>query len=221
MINKAIAECIGTFVLVLFGTGTAVIGGGVEGIGVLGIAMAFGLSIVAMAYSIGTISGCHVNPAVSIAMFINKRMAAKELAYYIVAQILGALLGTVTLVTILKSSGMTLSNLGQNSFGNLGASGSFIVEFVLTFVFILVIIAVTGKKGVTNLAGIVIGLTLVLVHLLGISLTGTSVNPARSFAPALFAGGEAISQLWVFIVAPILGGIAAAMVGKYLLNTEK
>ncbi|MGZ7147838.1 aquaporin [Bacillus sp. BC08] len=221
MINKAISECIGTFVLVLFGTGTAVIGGGVEGIGILGIAMAFGLSIVAMAYSIGTISGCHVNPAVSIAMFINKRMTAKELAYYIVAQILGALLGTVTLVTILKSSGMTLSNLGQNSFGNLGASGSFIVEFVLTFVFILVIIAVTGNKGITNLAGIVIGLTLVLVHLLGISLTGTSVNPARSFAPALFAGGEAISQLWVFIIAPTLGGIAAAMVGKSLLNTEK
>lgn len=221
MINKAIAECIGTFVLVLFGTGTAVIGGGVEGIGILGIAMAFGLSIVVMAYSIGTISGCHVNPAVSIAMFINKRMTAKELAYYIVAQILGALLGTVTLVTILKSSGMALSNLGQNSFGNLGAAGSFIVEFVLTFVFILVIIAVTGNKGITNLAGIVIGLTLVLVHLLGISLTGTSVNPARSFAPALFVGGEAISQLWVFIIAPTLGGIAAAMVGKSLLNTEK
>lgn len=221
MIKKAIAECIGTFVLVLFGTGTAVIGGGVEGIGILGIAMAFGLSIVAMAYSIGTISGCHVNPAVSIAMFINKRMTAEELAYYVIAQILGALLGTVTLVTILKSSGMALNNLGQNSFGNLGASGSFLVEFVLTFVFILVIVAVTGKKGNANLAGIVIGLTLVLVHLLGISLTGTSVNPARSFAPALFAGGEAISQLWVFIIAPILGGIAAAMVGKSLLNTEK
>ncbi|EJQ04591.1 aquaporin [Bacillus cereus] len=221
MIKKAIAECIGTFVLVLFGTGTAVIGGGVEGIGILGIAMAFGLSIVAMAYSIGTISGCHVNPAVSIAMFINKRMTAEELAYYVMAQILGALLGTVTLVTILKSSGMTLNNLGQNSFGNLGASGSFLVEFVLTFVFILVIVAVTGKKGNANLAGIVIGLTLVLVHLLGISLTGTSVNPARSLAPALFAGGEAISQLWVFIIAPILGGIAAAMVGKSLLNTEK
>jgi aquaporin Z len=221
MIKKAIAECIGTFVLVLFGTGTAVIGGGVEGIGILGIAMAFGLSIVAMAYSIGTISGCHVNPAVSIAMFINKRMTAEELAYYVIAQILGALLGTVTLVTILKSSGMALNNLGQNSFGNLGASGSFLVEFVLTFVFILVIVAVTGKKGNANLAGIVIGLTLVLVHLLGISLTGTSVNPARSFAPALFAGGEAISQLWVFIIAPILGGIAAAVVGKSLLNTEK
>lgn len=221
MIKKAIAECIGTFSLVLFGTGTAVIGGGVEGIGILGIAIAFGLSIVAMAYSIGTISGCHVNPAVSIAMFINKRMKVKELGYYIVAQILGALLGTIALVTILKSSDMTLSNLGQNSFGSLGASGSFLVEFVLTFIFILVIVAVTGKKGNPNLAGIVIGLTLVLVHLLGISLTGTSVNPARSLAPAFFAGGEAISQLWVFIIAPILGGIAAANVGRALLNTEE
>lgn len=221
MIKKAIAECIGTFVLVLFGTGTAVIGGAVEGIGILGIAMAFGLSIIAMAYSIGTISGCHVNPAVSIAMFMNKRMTANELAYYVIAQISGALLGTLTLMTILKSSDMAISNLGQNSFGKLGASGSFLVEFVLTFVFILVIVAVTGKKGNTNLAGIVIGFTLVLVHLLGISLTGTSVNPARSLAPALFADGEAISQLWVFIIAPILGGIAAAMVGKSLLNTEK
>lgn len=221
MLKKGIAEFIGTFVLVLFGTGTAVLGGGIEGIGILGIAMAFGLSIVAMAYSIGTISGCHVNPAVSIAMFVNKRMNAMELAYYLVAQVLGGLLGTATLVTILKSSNMSLDNLGQNSFGNLGLSGSFLVEFVLTFVFILVIIAVTGKKGNAQLAGLVIGFTLVLVHLLGIPLTGTSVNPARSLAPALFAGGEAVSQLWVFIVAPILGGIVAAIVGKFVLNTEK
>ncbi|PDY45745.1 MULTISPECIES: aquaporin [Bacillus] len=221
MLKKGIAEFIGTFVLVLFGTGTAVLGGGIEGIGTLGIAMAFGLSIVAMAYSIGTISGCHVNPAVSIAMFVNKRMNAMELSYYLLAQVLGGLLGTATLVTILKSSNMSLDNLGQNAFGNLGLSGSFLVEFVLTFVFILVIIAVTGKKGNAQLAGLVIGFTLVLVHLLGIPLTGTSVNPARSLAPALFAGGEAVSQLWVFIVAPILGGIVAAIVGKFVLNTEK
>ncbi|PEE38157.1 aquaporin [Bacillus pseudomycoides] len=221
MLKKGIAEFIGTFVLVLFGTGTAVLGGGIEGIGILGIAMAFGLSIVAMAYSIGTISGCHVNPAVSIAMFVNKRMNAMELSYYLLAQVLGGLLGTATLVTILKSSNMSLDNLGQNAFGNLGLSGSFLVEFVLTFVFILVIIAVTGKKGNAQLAGLVIGFTLVLVHLLGIPLTGTSVNPARSLAPALFAGGEAVSQLWVFIVAPILGGIVAAIVGKFVLNTEK
>ncbi|CAI8764145.1 MULTISPECIES: aquaporin [Bacillus] len=221
MLKKGIAEFIGTFVLVLFGTGTAVLGGGIEGIGTLGIAMAFGLSIVAMAYSIGTISGCHVNPAVSIALFVNKRMNAMELSYYLLAQVLGGLLGTATLVTILKSSNMSLDNLGQNAFGNLGLSGSFLVEFVLTFVFILVIIAVTGKKGNAQLAGLVIGFTLVLVHLLGIPLTGTSVNPARSLAPALFAGGEAVSQLWVFIVAPILGGIVAAIVGKFVLNTEK
>ncbi|AIK40394.1 major intrinsic family protein [Bacillus pseudomycoides] len=221
MLKKGIAEFIGTFVLVLFGTGTAVLGGGIEGIGTLGIAMAFGLSIVAMAYSIGTISGCHVNPAVSIAMFVNKRMNAMELSYYLLAQVLGGLLGTATLVTILKSSNMSLDNLGQNAFGNLGLSGSVLVEFVLTFVFILVIIAVTGKKGNAQLAGLVIGFTLVLVHLLGIPLTGTSVNPARSLAPALFAGGEAVSQLWVFIVAPILGGIVAAIVGKFVLNTEK
>ncbi|EEM15204.1 MULTISPECIES: aquaporin [Bacillus] len=221
MLKKGIAEFIGTFVLVLFGTGTAVLGGGIEGIGTLGIAMAFGLSIVAMAYSIGTISGCHVNPAVSIAMFVNKRMNAMELSYYLLAQVLGGLLGTATLVTILKSSNMSLDNLGQNAFGNLGLSGSFLVEFVLTFVFILVIIVVTGKKGNAQLAGLVIGFTLVLVHLLGIPLTGTSVNPARSLAPALFAGGEAVSQLWVFIVAPILGGIVAAIVGKFVLNTEK
>ncbi|MBE7146719.1 aquaporin [Bacillus mycoides] len=221
MLKKAIAEFIGTFVLVLFGTGVAVIGGGIEGIGTLGIAMAFGLSIVAMAYSIGTISGCHINPAVSIAMFINKRMNAIELSYYLLAQILGGLLGTATLVTILRSAKLPLDNLGQNSFGTLGLSGAFLVEFILTFVFVLVIVAVTGKKGSSSLAGLVIGFTLVLIHLLGIPLTGTSVNPARSIAPALFAGGEAISQLWVFIVAPIFGGIVAAVVGKFILNTEK
>lgn len=221
MLKKAIAEFIGTFVLVLFGTGVAVIGGGIEGIGTLGIAMAFGLSIVAMAYSIGTISGCHINPAVSIAMFINKRMNAMELSYYLLAQILGGLLGTATLVTILRSAKLPLDNLGQNSFGTLGLSGAFLVEFILTFVFVLVIVAVTGKKGSSSLAGLVIGFTLVLIHLLGIPLTGTSVNPARSIAPALFAGGEAISQLWVFIVSPIFGGIVAAVVGKFILNTEK
>ncbi|MEI4619287.1 aquaporin [Bacillus pfraonensis] len=221
MLKKGISEFIGTFVLVLFGTGTAVLGGGIEGIGILGIAMAFGLSIVAMAYSIGTISGCHINPAVSIAMFINERMNAKELGCYLLAQVLGGLLGTTTLVTILKSANMSLDNLGQNGFGKLELSGSFLVEFILTFVFILVIIAVTGKRGNAQFAGLVIGFTLVLVHLLGIPLTGTSVNPARSLAPALFAGGEAVSQLWVFIVAPILGGVVAAIIGKFVLNTER
>ncbi|WP_201730941.1 MIP family channel protein [Carnobacterium maltaromaticum] len=218
--KKGIAEFIGTFVLVLFGTGAAVLGGGIEGIGTLGIAMAFGLSIVAMAYSIGTISGCHVNPAVSIAMYVNKRLSISELAYYIVGQVLGAVLATGVLKIILSTSDMAVTNLGQNSFGALGAGGAFLVEAILTFIFILVIIVVTGKHGSPEFAGLVIGLTLVLIHLLGIPLTGTSVNPARSFSPAIFAGGEALSQLWVFIVAPIVGGILAAITSKLLLDSE-
>ncbi|CAM4059472.1 MIP family channel protein [Listeria booriae] len=221
MSKKLFAEFIGTFVLVLFGTGTAVLGGGIEGIGTLGIAMAFGLSIVAMAYSIGTISGCHINPAVSVAMFLNKRISGSELVGYIVAQVVGAIVGTATLLSFLNLSDMSTKNLGQNGFGNIGAGGAFLVEAILTFVFVLVIIVVTGKKGNPAFAGLVIGLTLVLIHLLGIPLTGTSVNPARSIGPALFAGGEALSQLWVFIVAPIVGGIVAAIVGKFALDSEK
>ncbi|WP_202874187.1 MIP family channel protein [Carnobacterium maltaromaticum] len=218
--KKGIAEFVGTFVLVLFGTGAAVLGGGIEGIGTLGIAMAFGLSIVAMAYSIGTISGCHVNPAVSIAMYVNKRLSISELVYYIVGQVLGAVVATGVLKIILSTSDMAVTNLGQNSFGALGAGGAFLVEAILTFIFILVIIVVTGKHGSPEFAGLVIGLTLVLIHLLGIPLTGTSVNPARSFSPAIFAGGEALSQLWVFIVAPIVGGILAAITSKLLLDSE-
>lgn len=218
--NKMVAEIIGTFVLVLFGTGTAVLGGGVDGVGILGISMAFGLSIVAMAYCIGTISGCHVNPAVSMAMFINKRITSTELGFYLAGQIIGALLGSLVLYTFLKLSDLPLTNFGQNSFGALGMGGALLAEFILTFVFVLVIIVVTGKNGNANLAGLVIGFTLVLIHLLGIPLTGTSVNPARSLAPAIFAGGEALTQLWVFIVAPIAGGILAAVIGKTMFDTE-
>lgn len=218
--NKMVAEIIGTFVLVLFGTGTAVLGGGIEGVGILGISMAFGLSIVAMAYCIGTVSGCHVNPAVSIAMFVNKRITATELGLYIVGQLIGAVLASLTLYYFLVQSSLPTTNFGQNSFGALGMGGAFVVELILTFVFVLVIIVVTGKQGNANLAGLVIGFTLVLIHLLGIPLTGTSVNPARSFGPALFAGGEALTQLWVFIVAPIVGGILAAIVGKFVFYTE-
>lgn len=218
--NKMVAEIIGTFVLVLFGTGTAVLGGGVEGIGILGIAMAFGLSIVAMAYCIGTVSGCHVNPAVSVAMFVNKRITVAELGFYLIGQVIGAVLGSLVLYLFLTMSDLPLTNFGQNSFGELGASGALLAEFILTFVFVLVIIVVTGKNGNANLAGLVIGFTLVLIHLLGIPLTGTSVNPARSLGPALFAGGEALTQLWVFIVAPLVGGIVAAIIGKLFFDTE-
>lgn len=216
-----IAEIIGTFVLVLFGTGTAVLGGGIDGVGILGISMAFGLSIVAMAYCIGTVSGCHVNPAVSIAMFVNRRITATELGFYIVGQVIGAILASFVLKLFLSMSNLSLSNFGQNGFGDLGAGGAFLAEFILTFVFILVIIVVTGRNGNAQLAGLVIGFTLVLIHLLGIPLTGTSVNPARSLGPAIFAGGEALSQLWVFIVAPIFGGVVAAVLGKFVFDTEQ
>ena len=217
--KRYVAEMIGTFVLVLFGCGSAVFAG--DSLGVLGIAFAFGLSIVAMAYSIGTISGAHLNPAVSLAMFINKRMNFTDFLAYSASQILGALLGTGVISLFLSFSKMPMTQFGQNFWGNLGASGAFAVEFILTTVFVLVIVAVTGKKGNPSFAGLVIGLTLVLIHVLGIKLTGTSVNPARSIGPALFAGGEALSQLWVFIVAPLLGGAFAAKIGCCLLGTEK
>ncbi|MBL1227015.1 MIP/aquaporin family protein [Enterococcus sp. BWR-S5] len=222
IVKKAIAELIGTFILVFFGTATAVLGNGMEGIGTTGIALAFGLTIVAAAYSIGTISGAHLNPAVSLGMWINKRITTQDFIYYIVGQIVGAILASFTLLTILNASGSDTANLGQNGFGDLTAVGALAVEIILTFIFVLVIMTVTSaKKGNANLAGIVIGLTLTMVHLVGIPLTGTSVNPARSLGPAIFAGGDALSQLWVFIVAPLIGGLLAAVVAKYVLDTEE
>lgn len=219
--KKAVAELIGTFILVFFGTATAVLGGGIDGIGTTGIALAFGLTIVAAAYSIGSISGAHLNPAVSVAMWFNKRISSNELVYYIVGQVVGALIATGTLLFILNSGHLDTANLGQNGFGDFGAFGAFAIELILTFIFILVILTVTSRtKGNAKLAGVVIGLTLTLIHLVGIPLTGTSVNPARSLAPALFAGGESLAQLWVFIVAPIVGGLLAALVSKALLDTE-
>ncbi|MGL4820149.1 MAG: MIP/aquaporin family protein, partial [Bacilli bacterium] len=182
MLQKGIAEFIGTFMLVLFGTGTAVLAGGKVGVDSLGIAMAFGLAVIATAYGVGIISGAHINPAVSVAMYVNRRMKLNELIAYVIAQVLGACLGSLTLLMFLRFAGLSTANLGQNSFGTLGMLGAFLVETILTFVFVLVVVMVTGKKGNKEMAGLVIGLSLVLVHLVGIPLTGTSVNPARSFA---------------------------------------
>lgn len=218
--RKFLAELIGTFVLVFFGTGTVLFNGGTAGIGALGIAMAFGLAVVAMAYSVGTISGAHLNPAVSIAMVLNKRITVVEFIVYIVGQVAGAFAGSGLVFYILSSANVAVSNLGQNSYNVIGLLPSFIVEVVLTFIFVLVILAVTGKKGNSPFAGLIIGLTLVVVHLVGIPLTGTSVNPARSLAPAVLVGGEALSQVWLFIVAPLVGGIIAAIVGRFGLKTE-
>ncbi len=219
--KKYIAEFIGTLVLVLFGTGIAVVSGG----DLVATALAFGLAIVAMAYVIGSVSGCHVNPAVSLAMFLSKKMSAKEFAYYACAQVLGALAGTAILYGILSGTDLGTAALGANGYGLQSATGitlvgALITEVVLTFVFIYTILGVTSDEKYANVSGIVIGLTLAFVHLLGINLTGTSVNPARSLAPALFLGGAALKQVWVFIVAPLVGGALAAYVFKYL-NLDK
>ncbi len=217
--KKYVCECIGTLVLVLFGCGSAAIAGGA--LGVLGIALAFGLSIVAMAYIIGSVSGCHINPAVSLAMLINKKMTLKDFAFYVLAQIVGAIAGITILYAIMKCAGADkIASLGQNGFGDASAVGlnmlgAIIVEVILTFVFIYTILGVTSDEKMGAVAGIVIGLTLAFVHIMGIPLTGTSVNPARSLAPAIFIGGEALKQVWVFIVAPFVGSALAAITYKF------
>ena len=226
--KKYLCEFIGTAVLVLFGCGTAAITGGITGsLGILGIALAFGLSIVAMAYVIGNISGCHINPAVSLAMLISKKMSVKDFIGYVVAQVLGGILGIGILYAIMTNSGLDIAvnGLGANGFGEasfvgLNMVGAFIVEIVLTFVFIYTILGVTSDASKSSVAGIVIGLTLAFVHIIGIPLTGTSVNPARSLAPAIFLGGTPLSQVWVFIVAPFVGAALAALVHK-VLNKEE
>lgn len=224
--KKYVCEFIGTAVLVLFGCGSAAIAG--TALGTLGIALAFGLSIIAMAYVIGNISGCHINPAVSLAMLINKKMTVKDFIFYVIAQVLGAILGIGILYFIMTCSGLDIATqgLGANGFDaassvKLNMIGAILVEVVLTFVFIYTILGVTSDEKKSSVSGIVIGLTLTFVHIMGIPLTGTSVNPARSLAPALFLGGEALSQVWVFIVAPFVGSAIAAIVFKFLNKEEE
>ena len=217
-IKKYVAEFIGTFVLVLFACGTAAVVGcnAAAGTGYLLTALAFGLVIVAMAYSIGNISGCHINPAVSIAMLVNGKMTLKDFIGYVVSQFLGAIAGAAVLMAIVGVD----SGLGANGLYNGNIGLSFVIEVILTFVFVIAILGVTSKQENGAVAGIVIGLSLVLVHILGISFTGTSVNPARSFGPALFVGGEELKNVWVFILAPLVGGVLAALTYKFL-STEK
>lgn len=216
--RKFEAEVLGTLVLVLFGCGAAVFAGAY--LGVLGIAFAFGLVIVAMAYVIGPISGCHINPAVSFAMLINKRINFKEFCCYVIAQLIGAITGAAIIYGFILLAGYEMVGLGENFFGSFNWYGAFIVEVVLTFVFVTVILGVTGKNGNPGMAGLVIGFALILVHILGIPLTGTSVNPARSLGPALFVGGEALRELWVFLAAPMLGAALAALYCKFMFKTE-
>ena len=211
--KKLIAEFIGTAVLVIFGCGTAAMVGctGEGNAAYLITAFAFGLVIVAMAYSIGNVSGCHINPAVSIGMLVSGRMDVKTFCGYIIAQFLGGIAGAAVLFAVIG----TEKGLGTNGLYQGDIVKSLIVEIILTFVFVLAILGVTSKKENGKIAGIVIGLTLTLVHILGIAFTGTSVNPARSLGPAIFAGNaDALSCVWVFIVAPLVGGALAAIVYK-------
>lgn len=217
-IKKYLAEFIGTFVLVFFACGTAAVVGcsAANGTGYLLTALAFGLVIVAMAYSVGNISGCHINPAVSIAMLLNKKLSLKDFFGYVIAQFVGATVGAAALMLVVgKDSGLGANALYQ---GNIGTS--LLIEVILTFVFVFAILGVTSKTNNGAVAGIVIGLTLTLVHILGISFTGTSVNPARSFGPALLLGGDALKCVWVFLAAPLTGGVLAALVHRFL-NGDK
>ena len=220
--KKYIAEFLGTLVLVLFGTGIAVVSGG----DLVATSLAFGLAIVAEAYVIGSISGCHVNPAVSLAMLINKKLSVKDFICYVISQVLGAIAGSAILFFILSNTNLGTTALGANFYGELSANNislvaAIVTEIVLTCVFIYTILGVTSEEKNSSVAGIVIGLTLTFVHLIGIPLTGTSVNPARSLAPAIFLGGEALRQIWVFILAPLVGGAVAAFLFKYLNTTKK
>ena len=219
--KKYIAELIGTFTLVFFGTGIAVVSGG----NLIATSLAFGLAIVASAYVIGNISGCHVNPAVSLAVLLSGKMSLKDFCGYVVGQLVGAFAGSGLLYFIIKNSDITMA-LGTNGYGELSATnitllGAFIVEVVLTLIFVYTILGVTSDESKSGQAGIVIGLTLVFVHLLGIGLTGTSVNPARSLAPAVIMGGTALKQVWVFIVAPLVGASIAALLFKFLNKVEE
>ena len=216
--KKYFAEFIGTFVLVFFACGTAaVVGCTAEGnAAYLITALAFGLVIVAMAYSIGNVSGCHINPAVSIAMVFSGKMSISDFIGYVVAQFLGGIAGAGVLAALTGKQ----YGLGTNGLYDGSVWKSIIIEIILTCVFVMAILGVTSKKEYSKVAGLVIGFSLTLVHLLGIFFTGTSVNPARSFGPALFMGGDALKCVWVFIVAPLIGGIVAAFLYGFL-DSEK
>jgi aquaporin Z len=217
--SKFVAEFIGTFALVLFGCGAAVLGGG-EHVGQLGIALAFGFAIVAMAYGIGPVSGCHVNPAVSLAAFVAGRMSVKELAIYWVAQFAGATAGAGVLLVIAGPA--AAHHLGQNGWGpgylgEFPLQAAFLFEVVMTALFVIVILGATGADAAPGFAGLGIGIALAVIHIVGIQVTGVSVNPARSFGPAVFVGGQALAQLWLFFVAPAIGAVLGALLYRFNL----
>jgi len=219
MFKKFVAEMTGTMVLVLLGCGAAVFnaGGAMDAGWVLTVAFAFGLAVVAMAYTIGQVSGCHINPAITVAAWISGRMKCAEASVYIAGQLVGAFIGSAVLYALVNGGVATggVTTTGANNFADGGLMGAAIAETVFTFIFVLVVLGTTYKTNNTSkFAGLAIGLTLVLVHIVCIPITGTSVNPARSIAPAIFEGGTALCNLWVFIVFPLVGAVLSALVWK-------
>ncbi len=223
MNKKYVAEMLGTMFLVLMGCGSAVFAGNF--VGNLGIAFAFGLTVLAMVYAIGAVSGCHINPAITVAMVVGRGMNKKEAAMYILFQFIGATLGAFILYIMASNFfSQAVVSMGQNGYDLFSPAGysagvAFVAEVVFTALFIMVIMGATSPKANGKFAGIAIGLTLVLIHIVCIPITGTSVNPARSFGPALFAGADALGQLWMFIVAPVIGGVLGAYLWK-AVDTE-
>jgi len=224
--KKYAAELIGTFALVLIGCGSAVIAR--PYIGWLGVSFAFGLTVLAMVYAIGNISGCHINPAITIAMLVTGKIKFKDAVAYIIVQCVGAIIGAGVLLAIAigqPNYSLAVNGLGQNGYGPQSPEGyslaaGFIAELVLTALFLFVIFGSISKDAPQGFAGISIGLSLVLIHLVGIPITGTSVNPARSLGPAIFVRGEALSQLWLFWVAPIIGGVLSALVWRIMFEQK-
>ena len=218
--KKYLAECLGTFVLTLLGCGTAMFLGCNTPAGVVGTAIAFGLTVVAMAYTVGSISGCHINPAITLAVALSGRMSWKDACGYWCGQLAGGVIAgaVLLLLTAVVAAPDLTGGLGSNGVANAGGiGGALLVEALATFIFVLVVLGSTdSKKGAGNLAGLAIGLTLILVHLVCINLTGTSVNPARSLGPALFAGGAALKDVWVFFVGPCIGAALSACVWNCL-----
>jgi aquaporin Z len=213
--KKYVAEFIGTFTLVLFGCGTAVVSG--QAVGHLGIAFAFGFALLAMCYGIGPVSGCHVNPAVSLGVFTAGRMTAKDLLGYIVGQVLGGIAAAGVLAVIaqglLSGYSIATNGLGQDGWGEgYSLSAGMVFEFVATLIFVIVILGSTQGGAPTQMAGVAIGITLVVIHIFGINITGVSVNPARSLGPALLVGGKAISQVWMFLIVPSIAGIVSGAI---------
>lgn len=217
--KKPIAEFIGTFTLVFIACGAAIFAG--PQIGLTGISFAFGLALIGMAYGIGPISGCHINPAVSVGAYVAGRMSTTDLIQYVIAQIAGAIVATAALAVI--ANGATDGNFAGNAMQNgYSVSSGLLFEIIATFLFLVVILGATQMGAPASVAGLAIGLMLVAIHLIGIPITNTSVNPARSIGPAIFQGGAAMAQLWIFIIGPIIGGAAAGFLFRIgLLETDK